>query len=265
MEEKRFESSFDKFAGIYDDVRPSYPGELFEDIRMICNPTKLSGILEIGTGTGIATKLLLDFHLPVTTIEPGENLLNIAKRKLADERDILFCHSTFEEFETSRTYDMIFSATTFHWLDKETKYQKVNHLLADDGFLVLIWNNFLHDDSRAYHEIDAVYGKYLDDDNKEANVNLKSVDTLLKREVEIAESDLFYTWFSRIYITNYVYSAEKYVGLLNTFPEIIKMERSKRNLFLNEIKEIVAAYQNIHVPVMSSLYICRKKGSLLIP
>lgn len=259
MTEKQFESSFNKVAQIYDDARPAYPTQLFEDIKMVCQPQKLSDILEIGTGTGLATRQLLNFNLPITTIEPGENLLNIAKRNLSNAPDITYIPSTFEEFEATNKYDMLFSATTFHWLDRETKYQKANDLLRDNGFLILVWNTFLRDDSPVYHEIDSVYSKYLNMVDSNTDVNIKSLDTVLKREVEITESGLFYIWFSRRYITNYVYTAEKYAGLLNTFPEIIGLEEGKRNLFLNEIKEIIDKYKTVTVPVMSSLYVCRKK------
>lgn len=77
----------------------------------------------------------------------------------------------------------------------------------------------------------------------------------------ISDSDLFYISFSQKYITDYVYTAENYTRLLNTFSEINKMEDPKRNPYLSEIIEIIKTYQTIHVPIMSSLYICRKKDS----
>lgn len=261
MEDKLFESSFDRIAQMYGDVRPAYPKQLFEDIRMNCKTHNLTNILEIGTGTGIATKLLLDFSLPITTIEPGENLLDIAKRNLDNEQQVTFIHSTFEEFEATKKYDLIFSATAFHWLDKELKYKKTNNILQDNGFLVLVWNNFLQYDSVVYHEINEVYKKYMSQVYEESDVNLKSLNKLLQREREISDSDLFYISFSQKYITDYVYTVENYTRLLNTFSEINKMKEPKRNLFLSEIKEIIKKHQTIHVPIMSSLYICRKKDS----
>lgn len=261
MKEKLFESSFNKIAQIYDDVRPAYPKQLFEDIRTNCETHKLTNILEIGTGTGIATKLLLDFNLPITTIEPGKNLLDIAKRNLENEQQVTYIHSTFEEFETTKKYDLIFSATAFHWLDKENKYKKTNSILQDKGFLVLVWNNFLQYNSVIYHKINEVYKKLLPVVYEEIDVNINSLNKLLNREIEISESDLFYISFSQKYITDYVYTAESYTHLLNTFPEINKLEELQKNIFLNDIKEIIKKHQTIHVPVMSSLYICRKKDS----
>ncbi len=261
QKEKPFEESFDKFAQIYDEVRPGYPKQLFEDIRDVCKAQELSNILEIGTGTGIATKSLTNFNLPITTIEPGENLLNITKINLESDQNIIFINSTFEKFKTTEKYDMLFSATAFHWLDKEIKYKKANRILSDKGFLVLIWNNFFRDDSIVYQKTDTLYQKYLPAIDGQSDANIRSLNKLIEREVEISESNLFYITFSQKYITNYVYTGENYARLLNTFPEIIKLEQSKRNSFLSEIRETVDKHKIIHIPVMSSLYICRKKES----
>jgi tRNA G46 methylase TrmB len=43
------------FANNYDDDRPGYPAQMYEDIQKICAVSDQSILLEIGAGSGIAT------------------------------------------------------------------------------------------------------------------------------------------------------------------------------------------------------------------
>lgn len=47
-----FNASFDVYANNYDEIRPSYPNELFQDIFSVCNIQNTDEILEIGAGSG---------------------------------------------------------------------------------------------------------------------------------------------------------------------------------------------------------------------
>lgn len=49
--------SFDRAADIYDEVRPSYPGPMFDELFQMLPPRP--EIVEVGPGTGQATKDLL--------------------------------------------------------------------------------------------------------------------------------------------------------------------------------------------------------------
>jgi ubiquinone/menaquinone biosynthesis C-methylase UbiE len=53
-------SSFNTVAEQYDKYRPSYPKELFEYIANETNINTKSNLLEIGCGTGQATKYFVE-------------------------------------------------------------------------------------------------------------------------------------------------------------------------------------------------------------
>lgn len=69
---------------------------------------------------------------------------------------------TFEncDFKESQ-FDIILSATTFHWLEKESKYYDCYKYLKDNGFLILFWNSFCRENSQIMKEIDKVYARNL--------------------------------------------------------------------------------------------------------
>ena len=81
IEEIRFEKTFDNTAAAYDKVRPAYPPAIFDDIFHYKPLEKESRVLEIGMGTGIASKPFLDTGCRFVGLEPGRNLAELAKRK----------------------------------------------------------------------------------------------------------------------------------------------------------------------------------------
>src|SRR5919112_1646158 len=54
-EAKRLRRTFDEAASLYDEVRPGYPEDLFDDIVSLSGIRPAGRILEIGCGTGQAT------------------------------------------------------------------------------------------------------------------------------------------------------------------------------------------------------------------
>ena len=99
--------------------------------------------------------------------------------------------------------------------------------------------------------------------NENKDVNLGVLDKLRGRELEIVGSDLFYLYFLRKYVTVYNYDKETYPMLLNTFPKIIKIEKERREKFLERVGDIIGRHGTISVPVLTTLLITKKKDAFL--
>ena len=90
------------------------------------------------------------------------NFSPAAKQNLSKYHNIQFICDTFENCDfTESQFDIILSATTFHWLEKESKYYDCYKYLKDNGFLVLFWNSFCRENSQIMKEIDEVYARNL--------------------------------------------------------------------------------------------------------
>jgi SAM-dependent methyltransferase len=98
-------------------------------------------VADIGSGTGIASRLLLDAECEVFAVEP-----NVAMREAA-EKDLggnpLF-HSVAAPAEATaladQSVDMILSAQAFHWFDRERARAEFTRILKPHGSIVLVWN-----------------------------------------------------------------------------------------------------------------------------
>jgi protein-L-isoaspartate O-methyltransferase len=87
---------FNEVPELYDRVRPRYPDELFADLLTITGIDDRSPVLEVGCGTGQATRSLAALGCPVTAIEPGAALAALARHRLATFGNVDVEESTFE-------------------------------------------------------------------------------------------------------------------------------------------------------------------------
>ena len=130
--------SFDRVAEEYDRVRPSYPDELVDRACAIAGLESGSRVAEVGCGTGKLTVALVARGLEVDAVDPGENLVAVARRHLAGS-SVRFHVARFEDVELpSEAFEAVFSATAFHWVDPDVGWAKAARLLRPGGTLALL-------------------------------------------------------------------------------------------------------------------------------
>ena len=141
----RLRATFDGAALLYDEVRPGYPEELFDDVVSLSGVPKEGRILEIGCGTGQATVPLARRGYSILCVELGENLAAVAWRNLASYPRAEVLTADFEDVPLPEgAFDLAISATAFHWLDPAVAYPKVARALRPGGALALFWNEHVH-------------------------------------------------------------------------------------------------------------------------
>jgi ubiquinone/menaquinone biosynthesis C-methylase UbiE len=129
---------FNRVAEAYDRVRPGYPEPLVDAACAAASLQPGSLVLEVGCGTGKLTGALVERGLRVDAVDPGPELVGIARRRL-QERPVRFHVARFEDVELpARSYDAAFSATAFHWVDPAVGWSKVARLLRRNGLLALL-------------------------------------------------------------------------------------------------------------------------------
>jgi SAM-dependent methyltransferase len=130
-------------AAEYDRYRPVYPDELVDEACRVAALTSGDEVLEIGCGSGQLTGSLVARGLRVTAVEPGQNLVALARQKLADEKlgvgTLEFVNARFEDAPLPRErFRAVFCASAFHWIDPKVGWQKVADVLVPDGTFVLM-------------------------------------------------------------------------------------------------------------------------------
>src|SRR5258708_6546190 len=90
---------FDEVPELYDRVRPTYPDELFGDLVVISGIDERSSVLEVGCGTGQATRSLAAVGCMVTAVEPGTGMAALARQRLAIFSNVAVETSSFEQWD----------------------------------------------------------------------------------------------------------------------------------------------------------------------
>jgi SAM-dependent methyltransferase len=129
--------TFDGVAARYD--RPGYPSRVFEVLVERCGLGPGCRVLEIGPGTGQATLPMLDAGAEITAVEPGAALARrLAERTGARSVDVIV--SGFEQVDLPEAaFDLVASATAFHWVDTTLGLDRCARYLRDRGWLALWW------------------------------------------------------------------------------------------------------------------------------
>jgi SAM-dependent methyltransferase len=136
---RRYGKVFDEMAAAYDRHRPAYPDELVDQACQVAGIGPGDRVLEVGCGTGQLTRGLLARGLHVTALEPGANLIALARQNLAGAGAVEFVPAKLEEAVLPRgQFQAVFSASAFHWTDPEVSWQQVAGALVAGGTLALI-------------------------------------------------------------------------------------------------------------------------------
>lgn len=120
----------------YHNARPGYPEDLFQLVAERLAGSDLFG--EIGPGTGLATAELLKLQPQrFVGFEPDAALANFLNRRFPSVEVINddFCSAGIQG-----GFDLLASASSFHWLDAETALRKAHELLRPGGCLAIWWN-----------------------------------------------------------------------------------------------------------------------------
>jgi SAM-dependent methyltransferase len=127
----------------YEDARPDYPLWIFDQLRQRGALVAGATTLEIGAGTGKATRHLLEYGAkPLTIIEPDTRFADMLNSTCAAAS--ASCRIMYESFEDVALpdygFDLVMAATSFHWIEPIAGLRKIKRLLTQNGVAALCWN-----------------------------------------------------------------------------------------------------------------------------
>ncbi len=249
---------FDGIANLYDKYRPNYPDELIEDVIHISGIQSEGRILEIGSGTGKATLQFAQRGYSILCLEPGKNLIEVARKNLISYPKVGFIRARFEKWRYGQNkFDLVISAQAFHWVPEEVRYKKTAAVLKPQGYLAAFWNMYPGMDGKIRQELDQVYQK-----RARELVKSETFEELIKsRETSFLESRYFEKVAIRKYFWSVRYNTNDYLGLLNTYSDHLSLSEHRRKILLSDIGEVIERNGGfIEKPYLAVLYIAQKKS-----
>lgn len=127
-------------AGGYDSARLGYPGELYDRVfaRVPDNPA----VLEIGAGTGLATRdLLARGASSLVAIEPDPQMAEFLRSALGTDPALKIENRAFEDVAFGPSaFDLVAAAASFHWMEPTSALGRIRRALKPGGVIALWWN-----------------------------------------------------------------------------------------------------------------------------
>ena len=154
---------FNEVPDLYDRVRPTYPDELFADLVDISGMDERSSVLEVGCGTGQATRSLAALGCSVTAIEPGEGMAALARQRLSTFGNVDVETSTFEDWDDhGRRFDVLVAASAWHWVDPSIGWRRAHDVLRPGGWMALLGHVVVRrpDEPEVYTETADLHERY---------------------------------------------------------------------------------------------------------
>lgn len=135
---------FTRRVDSYLKYRPSYPKEAIDHLYDVVGLRANSNIADIGSGTGIISKLLLERGSDVIAVEPNQAMREAAEQTLKSSPKFQSMAGSAESTGLpDQAVEFIVCAQAFHWFDRSAAQIEFRRILQPGGRVILIWNSRL--------------------------------------------------------------------------------------------------------------------------
>ena len=152
---------FSTRAQLYNKYRPKYPRAIIKLLRAECKLVSSSIIADIGSGTGILSRLYLKNGNFIFGVEPNKEMREIAERLLKNYSNFKSVDGAAESTNLKgQSVDFIISGQAFHWFNTNKSRNEFLRILKPNGWAVLIWNARKTDTTPFLKAYDSLLYKY---------------------------------------------------------------------------------------------------------
>jgi len=159
MNEKRFDGKGETYA----KYRPTYPQAFIDYLCSDIGISKKSIFADIGSGTGILTKQLLNLGCRVYAVEPNDDMRAVAERDLSRYDNFVSVNGIAENTTLdANSIDYVTVAQAFHWFDRGRFKIECRRIIKQSSKVVLVWNSPVFD-AEIVVDCDNILKKYCSD------------------------------------------------------------------------------------------------------
>ncbi|WP_375387238.1 methyltransferase [uncultured Amnibacterium sp.] len=228
--------SFGAIAAGYERFRPGYPEGLADRIMGYAGrPVRTA--LEIGAGTGKATRLLAARGVEVTATEPDAAMLDELRRRVPDS--VRTVRAAFEELSLDRRYDLVLAAASLHWTRPEGRWERVAALLTEGGVFASCGGPVRLADPGVEAAVRAARAGFLDDDELPSPDGTAEDAALRWPGTEMLASPLLTDVEQSVLPRRSMRSPDEWVGYLSTVSAYVVLPEAARREVLARIRAVL--------------------------
>ncbi len=135
---QRFSNRVDNYV----KYRPGYPPAVLDLLAGECGLTPQSIIADVGSGTGILSRMFLAHGNRVFGVEPNREMRQAAEQLLAGYPNFTSVDARAEATTLpEHSVDFVTAGQAFHWFDPPLARAEFQRILRPGGWVVLVWNS----------------------------------------------------------------------------------------------------------------------------
>ncbi|MBO0844755.1 MAG: class I SAM-dependent methyltransferase [Nocardioides sp.] len=228
--------SFGSVAAAYERFRPGYPDELVDEVLGYAG-RPLRTALEIGAGTGKATRVFAARGILVTATEPDPAMLAELRHHVPDS--VVTLQATFEDLPRTRAYDLVFAAAALHWTEPTQRWARVAAMLHGDGIFASFGGPMHLADPDLERTVAAARAPFLADDNIPSPDGTPEESPMQWPGTELSVSGYFTDVRQSTIERRATIPARDYVGHLSTVSAYLELSGDVREQVLGLILEVL--------------------------
>lgn len=230
---------FDEVAEEYDAIRPGYPEEFIDEVLRLAGLPENGAVLEVGCGSGQATRPLADRAGTLLGIDISPALLKIAAQKFAGKAGVRFQRTSFEEFEApAGSFDLVLAASSWHWVDPDIGYTKAATLLKPDGCLAVIATLHPKPFTGFFERVQEIYRQVVPEWG-DPNRTRTTADAIRDAGKEMEESGRFRAVTNVAHRWSVEYGRDDYLRLLTTYSDHYRLGPERLGRLLERMGALI--------------------------
>jgi SAM-dependent methyltransferase len=141
----------------YVRYRPGYPPAVLDLLRAECGLRPGHVIADVGSGTGLLTKLFLENGNRVFGVEPNAEMRQAGEEFLRTFQEFFSVAGSAEATTLAdSSIDFVTAGQAFHWFDPVAARREFYRVLKPDGWVLIAWNDWRMEEkqlTREYEEL----------------------------------------------------------------------------------------------------------------
>ncbi|MGA5820686.1 class I SAM-dependent methyltransferase [Kitasatospora sp. NPDC094028] len=242
--------SFGAVAEAYERYRPGYPTALYALVASYAGrPVRTA--LEIGAGTGKATRLFAEHGVAVTATEPDPAMLAELRRHAP--ANVRAERATFEELRPDQPYDLVYAAAALHWTSPDGRWERVAALLAPGGVFGSFGGPVQLADPAAQEAVNTARAPFLATDEIPSPDGTPWDAAMLWPGTELQRSARFDDVQQHVIRRRLTMSAQDYVGHLSTVSAYLMLPPAEQRQVFERIAQALPAQVEVAADVIVHL------------
>lgn len=242
--------SFGVRAQAYERFRPGYPEELFDRVMAHAGgPVRTA--LEIGAGTGKATRLFARPGITVTATDPdGAMLAELRKHVPESVRTV---QAAFEDVRPGERYGLVYAAAALHWTDPEGRWARMAALLEPGGVFASFGGPIQLADPAVEEAVRAARAPFLESDQIPSPDGTPPEHAMQWPGTELQQSEWFTDVQQAVIDRRLTMTAPDYIGQLSTISAYLVLPAPEQAEVFSRIMRVmpetveIAADLTIHL------------------